>query len=115
MKIRNLQRVEKRNAYPRGKAKGVSLRVAIAEEDGAQDLTMRIYEVDPGGYTPLHSHPWEHALFVVRGSGKILDGKNERRFERNDVLFIPADEKHQIKNNGEENLVVVSVIPIQEE
>lgn len=113
MKIRNFHKVEKRSAYVREKAKGVSLRVAIAEEDGANDLTMRIYEVDPGGFTPLHSHPWEHAVYVVQGKGSIVDGKSECVLEKNDVLFIPKDQKHQIKNMGDQLLILVSVVPIQ--
>jgi quercetin dioxygenase-like cupin family protein len=113
MKIRNFHKVEKRDAYVRDKAKGVSLRVAIAEEDGAEELTMSVYEVDPGGHTPLHSHPWEHAVFVIQGKGKVVDGKRECVLEKNDVLFIPKNQKHQIKNSGEQELILISVVPIQ--
>jgi quercetin dioxygenase-like cupin family protein len=114
MKVRDYHKVERRDAYPRDNAKGVSLRVAIAREDGARELAMRIYEIDPGGHTPLHSHPWEHAVFVVRGKGKVVDGERECHLEKNDVLHIPADQKHQIKNSGDENMVLISVVPIRE-
>lgn len=113
MKIRNFHKVEKRDAYMRDNSRGVSLRVAISEEDGAKELTLTVYELDPDGFTPLHSHPWEHAVFVVQGSGKVMDGKQECSLERNDVLYIAADEKHQIKNTGESNMVLISVVPIQ--
>jgi quercetin dioxygenase-like cupin family protein len=113
MKIRNFHKVEKRDAYVRDNSRGVSLRVAISEEDGARELTMRIYEIDPGGFTPLHSHEWEHAVFVVQGSGKVMDGKQECQLEKNDVLYIAGDEKHQIRNTGESNMVLISVVPIQ--
>lgn len=115
MKIRNFNKVEKRDAYVRDKAKGASVRVAIAEEDGAEELTMSVYEVDPGGFTPLHAHPWEHAVFVVQGNGIVFDGKEECKLGRNDVLFIPKNQKHQIKNTGEQNLILTSVVPIQQD
>lgn len=113
MKIRNFHKVEKRDAYLREKAKGCSIRVAIAEEDGAETVAMRIHEIDPGGYTPMHAHPWEHAIYVIKGSGKVLDGKRECPLEKDDVLFVNKDQQHQIKNTGETALVLVSVIPIQ--
>lgn len=115
MKIRDYHKVEQRDAYPRDGARGVGLRVAIAKEDGARDLAMRVYEIDPGGFTPLHSHPWEHAVFVVKGAGIIMDGKRECRLEQNDCLFIAPGEKHQIKNTGEQNMVLISVVPIKED
>ena len=115
MKIRDYHKVEKRDAYPREGGRDVGLRVAIAREDGARDLTMRVYEIDPGGFTPLHSHPWEHAVFVVRGKGIISDGKQECRLEKNDCLYIAPDEKHQIKNIGTEMMLAISVVPIKEE
>ncbi|MFH2057039.1 MAG: cupin domain-containing protein [bacterium] len=115
MKIRDYHKIEQRAAYPREGARGVGLRVAIAKEDGARDLAMRVYELDPGGFTPLHSHPWEHAVFIVRGSGKIFDGKKECRLEQNDCLYIAPDEKHQITNTGDQTMLVISVVPIKED
>ena len=114
MKIRDYHKVEKRTAYRREKSEGASLRVAISREDGANDLSMSIYEIDPAGFTPLHSHPWEHAVYVISGKGVILDSGKERRLGKDDVLYIPADQKHQIKNTGEFPLVLVSVIPIKD-
>jgi quercetin dioxygenase-like cupin family protein len=115
MKIRDYHKVEKRDAYPREGARGVGVRVAIAREDGARDLTMRVYELNPGGFTPLHAHPWEHAVFVVSGKGIISDGKQESRLEKNDCLFIAPDEQHQIKNTGPDMMLVISVVPIKDD
>ena len=88
------------------------MRVAISEEDGAQSLTMRIIEIDPEGYTPMHAHTHEHALFVLRGRGVLTDGKKECKLDRDDVIFIQSNQTHQIKNTGDSELVLVSTIPI---
>lgn len=112
MKVRNISRVEKRDAFLKEKAAGVSIRVAIAEEDGAKSSIMRILEVDPEGFTPLHAHEYEHLMFVVRGVGSVTDGSKECRLEKEDVIFVPPGQKHQIKNTGEGELVLVSVLPI---
>ncbi len=113
MKVRNYNKVEKRGAFLKEKAVGVSMRVAIAEEDGAKDIVMRILEVDPEGYTPLHTHDYEHLLFVVKGKGLVTDGSRECRMEKDDVVFVPGGQVHQIKNTGDSELVIVSVLPLK--
>jgi quercetin dioxygenase-like cupin family protein len=113
MKVRNYNKVEKRGAFLKDKAAGVSMRVAIAEEDGARNTIMRILEIDPEGFTPLHSHEYEHLMFVVRGKGTVSDGSRESRLEKDDVVFVPGGQTHQIKNTGDSELVLVSVIPVE--
>lgn len=112
MKVRNYLKVEKRGAFLKEKAAGVGLRVAISEEDGASKLIMRILEIDPDGFTPLHAHDYEHAMFVLKGKGMVTDGKKECRLEKDDVLFIPAGHTHQIKNTSDAELILVSIMPI---
>ena len=112
MKVRHYTRVEKRDAFFKEKSSGVSMRVAISEEDGARKVVMRILEIDPYGFTPMHAHSYEHAMFVIKGSGLVTDGKKECRLEKEDVLFIPSDQTHQIKNTGESELILVSVLPL---
>lgn len=113
MKVRNINRVERRDAFLKEKAVGVSIRVAIAEEDGAKNSIMRILEIDPEGLTPLHTHDYEHLMFVVRGAGMVTDGSKECRLEKEDVIFVPPGQAHQIKNTGDAELIIVSVVPIQ--
>lgn len=115
MKVRNFNRVEKRGAFLKDKAKGVSMRVAISEEDGAKNTIMRILEIDPEGFTPLHTHDYEHLMFVVRGKGVVTDGSRECRLEREDVIFVPSGQAHQIKNTGDTELIFVSVLPVQQD
>ena len=35
---------------------------------------MREFELDPGGHTPQHFHPYEHEIYVLEGEGAIVDG-----------------------------------------
>ena len=37
---------------------------------------MRIFEVEPEGYTPRHAHDWEHEILVHSGSGQVLVARN---------------------------------------
>ena len=63
-----------------------------------RNFAMRIFEVAPGGHTPLHNHPYEHEIFVMDGAGTVWRDGQEVAIKPGDVLYIPADEKHQFKN-----------------
>jgi quercetin dioxygenase-like cupin family protein len=56
----------------------VKVRWLITKEIGAENFAMRLFEIEPGGYTPLHSHPWEHEVFILEGEGVVI-GENKER------------------------------------
>ena len=91
-------------------AKGVSGRVVIGSADHANNFCMRIFEVAPGGHTPRHSHPWEHEIFIHSGSGEVWN-QNWRSLSVGNVIFIPGNEEHEIRNSGDVPLVFVCLIP----
>jgi quercetin dioxygenase-like cupin family protein len=42
---------------------------------GAPNFVMRLFEIDPDGYSPFHTHAWEHEVFVLEGEGTVLTEK----------------------------------------
>ena len=92
-------------------ASGLTVRWVIAKEDGAPNFSMRVFEVEPGGYSPYHKHPWEHEVFILEGSGFLVQGEEESPLSRGDVIFIPPGEEHQLKNPFEEKLEFICLIP----
>lgn len=87
------------------------VRWLITEKLGAPNFAMRVFEIEPNGYSPLHSHPWEHEVFILKGEGQLFDGGNTFPFEAGDVVFVPPNEQHQFKNNGKQNLEFICLIP----
>ena len=94
-------------------ADGVSVRWVIAEKDGAPNFYMRLFEIAPGGHTPLHAHAWEHEMFVLEGAGCIVREGKDVALWPGAVVFVPADEEHQMKNTGSEMFKVLCIIPKQ--
>ena len=92
-------------------ASGVSVRWVIAEEDRAPNFFMRVFHVEPGGYTPIHEHAWEHEVFVLDGNGNVLKSGEQVPIARGDVVFVAPDENHQFKNTGSGTLTFICVIP----
>ncbi|HEC89045.1 MAG TPA: cupin domain-containing protein [Thermoplasmatales archaeon] len=92
-------------------AKDVKLRWLISKKDGAERFAMRLFEVQPGGYTPFHQHDWEHEVFILEGTG-VAKGKDiEESFKPGDVFFISPMEWHQFINTGKDVLKFLCLIP----
>jgi quercetin dioxygenase-like cupin family protein len=104
------------NAEEVGKGcKDVSIRWLITRDLGAENFAMRMFEVKPGGHTPLHSHEWEHEVFVLEGEGVVLAQSDEGKIKKGDVVFMPPNERHQFKNTGDNKLRFLCLIPYLEE
>lgn len=92
-------------------AKDVSIRWLISREDGAENFAMRMFELQPGGHTPLHTHQHEHEVFVVEGQGVFVCEGAEYEFGSEYVIFVPGGKEHCFKNTGDSILRMLCLIP----
>jgi quercetin dioxygenase-like cupin family protein len=111
MKVFRYQSVEAKDA-DEGASK-LKVRWLITKEMGAPNFAMRLFEMEPKGHSPLHSHPWEHEVFILKGQGLVVSDEGEKKFSAGDVVFILPNEKHQFKNNSEKTLKFLCLVPIQ--
>ncbi len=72
---------------------------------------MRQFEVAPGGYTPRHSHDYEHEVFVLEGNGVVFEGDKQHKLSAGDVVFVQPNEVHQFRNTGQQPLKFLCLIP----
>jgi quercetin dioxygenase-like cupin family protein len=91
--------------------KDTTIRWLITKKDGAKIFTIRLFEMQPGGYTPLHQHDWEHEVFIVKGSGELRDKKHTYSLKQGDVIFVKPMEWHQFANTGIDILQFICAIP----
>ncbi len=92
-------------------AKGCTVRWLVGDAEGAPNFAMRHFEVAPGGFTPKHSHPYEHEVFVLQGHGVVLEGSEEHTLRPGMVVFVQPDEIHQFRNTGSTPLKFLCLIP----
>jgi len=92
-------------------AKDVDIRWLISKEDGAENFAMRMFEIQPGGQTPLHTHPQEHEVFIVEGQGTLVFEGQEHEFADEHVIFVPPNKEHRFKNTGDSLLRMLCIIP----
>ena len=110
MKIAKSSDIVKKKVEMEG-VKDVGIRLLIGADDGAENFAMRMFEVQPGGYTPLHTHPHEHEVFVVEGGGTLVFEGSERQFGCGDVIFVDGGKEHCFRNTGDSLLKFLCLIP----
>ncbi|HEX9116241.1 MAG TPA: cupin domain-containing protein [Anaerolineae bacterium] len=94
-------------------APGVTIRWVIDEHaDGAPNYALRVIEVEAGGHTPEHSHPYEHENFVIEGQGRVLIGEEWHDVRVGDVIFVPGGTRHTYVNSGETAFKFLCGIPV---
>ena len=95
-------------------APGTSIRWLIDDDhDGAPTYSLRIIEIEPGGNSPQHTHPYEHENFVVKGKGRVFIDGAWHDLKPGDVVFVPPDVLHQYKNAGETTFKFLCGIPVK--
>ena len=96
-------------------ASGLALHSASAQQEGVTRTELQRHDLsvpgremiqvrvdlDPGVTFPLHSHPGEEIIYVLEGEWEYqVEGKGAMTLKAGDVLFIPAEVKHEAKNVG---------------
>ena len=81
-----------------------------AGELGSRHMSVCWIEVPPGASEKLHSHEEaEQVYVVVRGTGSMSAAGDTEELAPGDLAMIPPATDHEIANDGEEPLAVVSV------
>jgi quercetin dioxygenase-like cupin family protein len=92
----------------------LKVRWLITKDMGAPNFAMRLFEMKSGGYSPMHSHDWEHEVFILEGECAIIGEGEQREFKPGDAVFIPPNEKHQFRNTGKKLVKFLCLVPIHE-
>jgi len=89
----------------------VQKRVLIGPDDGSNNIVMRRFTVAPGGFTPHHTHDFEHVVRIENGKGVVIqDSGKEVTVTKGDSLFINNNEKHQFRNPYDKPLEFLCII-----
>jgi quercetin dioxygenase-like cupin family protein len=110
MKVVHYEQIEAAPVGMEGAA-GCRIRCLIGPEDQAPSFSMRQFEIAPDGHTPQHSHAHEHEVFVLEGSGTVLEGQREHPLRAGTVVYVPPNQPHQFRNTGPGALRFLCLIP----
>jgi quercetin dioxygenase-like cupin family protein len=96
-------------------AEKTTIRQLITAETGAPTFAMRLFEVAPGGHTPLHDHAWEHEVFILEGRAEVVQDTGPTPIAPGDAILLMPGERHQIRSVGDTPVRLLCMIPLPEE
>ncbi len=94
-------------------AKNTKIRWMIGPDDNVPNFYLRVFDLEKGGESPYHNHPWEHEVFILEGEGYLRTEDNNYDFKPYDVLYVPPNVQHQFVNKGDGILRFICVVPKQ--
>ena len=92
-------------------AANTSMKVLVSPSDGWEGYVMRVVEVEEGGYTPKHSHPWPHINYFIEGTGELMISGKINPVEAGSFAFVPIDTLHQFRNTGTDVFKFICIVP----
>ena len=74
-------------------------------DDNPPTCTMTYSEINPDKTSSHHIHPWEHEVYIIKGSGTLVcDGKNYP-VKEGDAILIPGEVDHYTLNDGGQGVI----------
>jgi len=92
-------------------ADGMFKGVLVGADQDAPNFAMRRFRLDPGTEVPKHTNRVEHEQFVIEGPYVVGLEDEEYTVEAGDSMFIPAGAVHWYRNEGDEPVSFICVVP----
>ncbi len=92
-------------------AESVTIRWLLGKGSAAPNFYLRLFEVQPGGHSPYHSHAMEHEIFVLEGQGRINAKGTRHAVSAGSFALVEPNEEHQFENTGETVFKFLCVVP----
>ena len=112
-------RIKRRDEVPANEIpgyEGVSKQIVLGPADGSDEIVLRHFTLEPGAATPRHTHGFPHLVKIEEGRGLAVDSDgSEISVTAGDYVFVPSDELHNFRNNGDAAFEFMCIVPIRGE
>jgi quercetin dioxygenase-like cupin family protein len=92
-------------------AEAVTIRWLLGKDSPAPNFYLRLFEVQPGGHSPYHTHAMEHEIFVLEGQGRINAKGTNFPVSAGSFALVEPNEEHQFENTGKGVFKFLCIIP----
>ena len=86
---------------------GVNSVWAVLKRTDLTGFSSRIFRMEPGGHTAVHSHGREHVAVVIKGKCRVEGGGETMDVGEGSIITVPADASHRFSNPGRDRLVLL--------
>jgi quercetin dioxygenase-like cupin family protein len=111
MKLVHTSEVDASEVTEQG-ASDVTVRWLLSRPEGAPNFAMRLFELAPGGRTPLHEHAWEHEVYILEGQAEVITKSGSVAASSGDAVLVLPNETHQFRNAGAGVVKFLCMIPL---
>lgn len=73
-------------------------RVSLCNE---RNISVEYFTKPPGHSSPMHQHPHEQVMVVLKGRMKVVTPEAEEELQEGDAVYIPPEEPHRVENISE--------------
>lgn len=84
-------------------------KVVVGPGMGAENMSLAVLVMPPGGKTDVHVRDAEECIYVVRGRTIVTAGKARVEIGAGDAIVIPAGVEHYHENAGDGELEQIAV------
>lgn len=106
MKVINITEVPQNRVNTEG-ALNVLKQIPISKADGTPNVSMRVFTLEPLGYTPYHHHDYEQLNYIIEGEGVLVNERGEEiPLQKGDFALVLPNEVHQYKNKSSDKCFV---------
>jgi quercetin dioxygenase-like cupin family protein len=82
---------------------------SVIDEDYTSVYSVQLSKIGPGGRSKLHRDPYNHAFYIIAGTGTVRIGKETYPLEPGSIVKIPEGVPHGFDNTGTEDLEFVVI------
>lgn len=74
-----------------------------------ENFTAGYVVIQPKGRIPLHAHSNEEIYFIVKGTGRMRIGSEEKDVEAVSAIYIEPHAEHLLQNTGEGDMNMIFI------
>ena len=74
------------------------------QSSSTNHVSIQISDIPVGSAQPIHAHEPEQCYYIIKGQGLMTIEDETEEVTLGDAIFIPSNNKHAIKNIGNEVL-----------
>tara|TARA_B100001173_G_scaffold82565_1_gene70518 strand:- start:212 stop:586 length:375 start_codon:yes stop_codon:yes gene_type:complete len=110
--VKNLKSISNQEWQTTEKYPGVRWKFLIdADYTNSSGLSLGFAEIASGGDLTLHYHSPAEIYLITNGKGTLNKSGKLEEIKKGDIVYIAGNEKHALKNNGNETLEFYWIFP----
>jgi mannose-6-phosphate isomerase-like protein (cupin superfamily) len=87
-----------------------TIKILLApDKEDVPEIMLSHVTIYPGSHTDYHDHDRPELIYVAAGHGVSKCDGEEVEVGPDTALWVPAGEKHEMRNTGSENMILVTV------